>query len=131
MGGAVARDDPLGDVVFAAGDDKHIVVKYARDSVGPRTKALAAVSVKRRRSAKLRFRIEDNISTIAYDVAIKVKRGMEVVKTLRLGLRSCDRACTESYRCLLPKGTYKNFVFAKDKAGNTQSAMAGKKLVVK
>jgi hypothetical protein len=98
--------------------------------VSPRTKALAAISVKQRKTAKLRFRIADNISTVAYDVAIKIKKGAKVVKTIRLGLRSCDRAYAESYRCTLPKGTYKYFVYAKDKAGNAQSAMTGKKLVV-
>jgi streptogramin lyase len=129
-GVAIGTEDPLGDVVWAASADKHIVVKYARDSVGPRTKALAAISVKQRKTAKLRFRIADNISTVAYDVAIKIKKGAKVVKTIRLGLRSCDRAYAESYRCTLPKGTYKYFVYAKDKAGNAQSAMTGKKLVV-
>ena len=65
-------------------------------------------------------------------VTIKIKTlGGTPVKTLRLGLRTVNSLRSYSFKCTLPKRTYRYWVYATDAAGNTQSSVGRNYLVVR
>lgn len=90
------------------------------DTRKPTPKARRRVSVRRGAMAKLYYRITDGAPGCgAATVTIKVKnRSLKVVKTLRLGRKPTNRTLAKSFRCTLPRGAYKYFVYATDAAGN-------------
>jgi hypothetical protein len=103
------------------------------DTTEPGTEALGNVSVKKGKTAKLKYRIEEpaGLSPTA-DVVIKIKRGNgSTAKTLKENDAPVNSTRTESFKCNLGKGTYTWYVYATDLAGNKQENVAKAKLTVK
>ena len=63
---------------------------------------------------------------------IKIRNGRgAVVKTLALGAKPVNAVASAWFRCSLPKGTYRFYVYATDKAGNPQAIVGYNKLTVR
>ena len=94
------------------------------DTTKPATDALNAVSVKRTKTATLKFRITEptNLSPTA-DVVIKIKaaRGGNTVKTITVPGATVNATQRVSVKATFKKGSYKWYVYATDLAGNTQA----------
>jgi len=103
------------------------------DTVNPATLAPAAAVVKVGKQAKLKCQVTDsspNAGTANVTIKIKSKAG-KVVKTIKLANRPVGPVLTAKFTVKLKKGAYKLFVYATDKAGNTQANVATNKLTVK
>ncbi len=103
------------------------------DTTKPETEALGNVSVKKGKTAKLKYRIGEpaGLSPTA-DVVIKIKRGNgSTAKTVTKDDVQVNESQTASFKCNLKKGTYTWYVYATDLAGNTQENVAQAKLTVK
>ncbi|MFA4966321.1 MAG: cytochrome c3 family protein, partial [Thermoleophilia bacterium] len=96
------------------------------DVTAPVTKALAAVSVIRYRTATFKYKVED-VQSLKVAVTIKIRnsRGV-VVKAYSLGSRSANVSLSFKAKITLAKGSYTWTVYAKDAAGNAQALPAGK-----
>jgi len=102
------------------------------DTVRPKTRALAAATVRRYGTATLKFRVIDalpNGSTARVVIKIKNAAG-RVVKTVKVGVKKVNRRQSARIKVVLPKRTYRFFVYARDKAGNRQSAVGHASLLV-
>ena len=106
-----------------------VVFKVRRDTLGPRTLALAKVTARAGKRARFRFRVND--LTPKATVWLKVFKGKRLKKTAKLGSRATNRALSCTWKCGLARGTYTWKVFATDQAGNRQRSMTSKRLVVK
>jgi hypothetical protein len=103
------------------------------DTTKPETEALNNASVKRRKTANLKFRVSEpaNLSPSA-KVVIKVKRrNGTTAKTITIAAAPMNAQQTASFKCTLAKGTYKWYVYATDLARNTQDNVAQATLKVK
>jgi len=103
------------------------------DTTQPGTEALKDVSVKKGKTANLKYRVSEpaNLSPTA-DVVIKVKRSNgTTAKTFTMDDVPMNSQQTKSFKCNLAKGTYKWYVYATDLAGNAQENIAQAKLKVK
>jgi len=103
------------------------------DATAPTTRGLAAASVTRGGTAKLKYRVDDprpGAPTAKVTIKIKNSRG-KVVKTLAAGNKAVNTAFTVSFKCTFAKGKYSFFVYATDAAGNVQSKVGSNKLTVK
>jgi hypothetical protein len=102
------------------------------DTVGPRTFAPRAASVKKGRRVTLRYRVTDDLSASA-TVTIRIRtRAGAPRKTLALGLRGTgpERRC--SFTCKLARGVYRFTVEARDLNGNAaQKPLGSNRLTVK
>ncbi len=101
------------------------------DKTGPLTRATRKLTVKRKKKAVFRFRVDDR--TAKAKVVIKIYKGKKLKKQLKgVGWKATNSVQKYSWRtCTLKKGTYIWKVYATDEAGNVQSKMVTKKLVVK
>ena len=98
----------------------------------PPVTAAKAVSVKRGRTATLKFQVTDAGPGSTADVVIKIKNSRgKVVKTIKAGAKPVNVAQTAKFRCTLAKGVYKYQVLATDSAGQAQSKAGSAKLTVK
>ena len=104
------------------------------DTQRPVPKAPRSASVRRYGYATLRYRVND-LPTEARTatVTIRVKTlGGATKKVLRLGSRPTNTATqTVSFRCLLPRRTYRFYVYATDPAGNVQAIAGRNRLTVR
>ena len=104
------------------------------DTTQPTTDALNAVSVKKGKSAKLKYRIAEptNLSPTA-QVVLKVvaARSGRTVKTLAINAAPMNATQSTSFKVTFKKGAYKWYVYATDLAGNTQENVAKASLKVK
>jgi hypothetical protein len=103
------------------------------DTTKPETAALGNVSVKKGKTAKLKYRITEpaGLSPSA-KVVIKIKRGNgTTAKTITINSAQTNAQQSYSFTCNLAKGTYKWYVYATDLAGNTQENVARATLTVK
>ena len=101
------------------------------DGVRPATKAFANVTVKRGKTAKLRYRVSD-VPGAQAQVTIKIYNGAGKLRAKwTVGLVTANKILTHSHHCTLAKGIYTWKVYATDLAGNVQVTPAGKKLIVK
>jgi hypothetical protein len=102
------------------------------DTTAPRTQAQNAVTVKRGRTAKLKYRVSEpaDLSPTA-DVVIRIKKSGRVVKTMRFDDTPMNSDRSYSFRCTLKKGSYRWYVYATDLAGNQQASAASNSLRVK
>ena len=101
------------------------------DTTGPDTFAPRRASVRKGRTATLYYRVTDDQSASCV-LTIKVKtRAGRTVKTLRVGLKSCDALRHAHFRCNLSRKTYRFFVYAYDMSGNPQGTLGSNRLVVK
>jgi lysophospholipase L1-like esterase len=102
------------------------------DTKPPVTRAGKAVA-KRGKLAVLPFTVVDarpGSASATVTVVVKDKAGAAVL-TLSCGTRRVDTAQKATFRCLLPKGVYRYFVYATDAAGNRQSRVGSASLKVR
>jgi len=101
------------------------------DKTGPLTRATRKLTVKRKKRAVFRFRVDDR--TAKAKVVIKIYKGKKLKMQLKgVGWKATNSVQKYTWRkCTLKKGTYIWKVYATDEAGNVQSKMVTKKLVVK
>jgi C1A family cysteine protease len=103
------------------------------DTQRPVTKATRKAGVRRYSYARLYYKVLDPLPCATKaTVTIKIKTlGGTPVKTLRVGLRRVNSLRSCSFKCELPRRTYRYWVYATDAAGNTQSSVGRNYLVVK
>jgi photosystem II stability/assembly factor-like uncharacterized protein len=137
------------DPVHHSTDGVSTISYYATDKVGnveaaqtvnvridtrrPQTAALARASVRRHRTALLKYIVNDrapNGGNASVTIRIRTLKG-KLVRTLEQGARSVNLLLKAKFTCTLHKGTYRYFVYATDLAGNKQSSVGVNKLVVK
>ena len=88
------------------------------DSVGPRTYAPRASSVRRGRRATLYYRVTDDVSVSA-TVTIRIRtRAGAPKKTIVLGLKGTGPLRHAHFTCRLARGVYRFTVYARDLSGN-------------
>jgi photosystem II stability/assembly factor-like uncharacterized protein len=132
--------DGLHPVLFRSADTNgHVEAVQQRyvhiDTRKPATKAPRSATVRRGRAVTLYYAVRDTTPCwplAAVTVKVKNPRG-KVVKTLRVAAARVGSNLPLKFT--VPKawkpGTYKFYVYARDKAGNTQANVASNKLVVK
>jgi Bacterial Ig-like domain len=81
------------------------------------------------RVATFRFRINDLTPTAT--VTIKIYKHSKLKKTVTVGSKATNSAQSYKWKCKLARGSYTWKVCAKDLAGNTQTSIGHKTLVVK
>ncbi|HUK76716.1 MAG TPA: lectin like domain-containing protein, partial [Thermoleophilia bacterium] len=102
------------------------------DPIRPVTRALAAVTVVRGRSATLRYRVSDATSHDVESVTIRIRNHAgKTVKTIAAGTHAPGVSLSQRYRCRLARGSYRFYVYATDRWGNTQSSVGHATLTVK
>ena len=104
------------------------------DTTRPGTDARNAVSVKKGKTAKLKFRITepaDLSPTARVVIKIKAAKGGNTVKTKTLNGILMNSTQTYSFKATMKKGSYKWYVYATDLAGNTQANVDKAKFTVK
>jgi hypothetical protein len=102
------------------------------DATRPTTQTLGNVTVKRGRTAVLKYRVTEpsGLSPTA-DVVIVVKKSGATVATFTEPAVPVNAAQGESFTCTLGKGRYTWSVYATDLAGNKQKNVAQAGLTVK
>jgi len=78
----------------------------------------------------LRLRVNDVVSPKA-TVTVKIYKGAALKRTVRLGLQETNTEIRCAYTCRLARGTYTWKVYATDLAGNKQSKVGYKTLIVR
>lgn len=101
------------------------------DRYKPKTYALRKARAKRRRYAKLYWRVADPFTGNKAKVTIIIKKGRSTKKRIKLGLTKINRTRYYRFKASLPKGKYYYYIYAKDQAGNKQHNVARNVLVVK
>lgn len=99
------------------------------DSERPVTSARAA-SVRRGARVRLRYRVGDLTPRAKVRIVVKTRAG-GLRKTLRPGWRGTNAPRVASWRCTLPRGRYRFFVYATDQAGNRQRTLGSARLTVR
>jgi len=102
-------------------------------TVAPTTVAPKAASVKKGKTAALKFQVNDtNSGATTATVTIQVKNAAgKVVKTINAGAKPVNALQSTSFKCKLKKGKYKFYVSAKDSLGNAAGNVAFNSLKVK
>jgi hypothetical protein len=103
------------------------------DTVAPTAIAQAAASVKKGKTATLKYKINDpapNLGTATATITIKNAKG-QVVKTLVLTAKPVNTPQKATFKATLKKGKYKFYVTAVDAAGNQSTNVSFNKLTVK
>lgn len=104
---------------------------YRYDNYKPRTYASRRATIKRNTYGYLYWKVTDNYTGGKSYVWIKIKKGSRFVKTLSLGLQSINATKRYRYRASLSKGTYRFYIYARDRAGNNQYSTASNYLVIR
>lgn len=95
------------------------------DTIGPRTSAPHAATVRKGHVATLYYRVTDDQSASA-TVTIRVKtRAGTVKRTLTLGLKGTGRERHAHFTCKLARGRYRFWVDARDLSGNRAQTPLG------
>ena len=119
---------------LAGGDRTYSPVRtisVTLDTKRPVPKAPRSASVRRGAYVKLAYRANDALSPKAR-VTIKVKTlGGKTLKTMTVRSAVTNTSLTKRFRCALPKGSYRFWVYARDLAGNTQAKAASNRLTVR
>jgi photosystem II stability/assembly factor-like uncharacterized protein len=108
---------------------------FGIDTVKPSTRAPSAATAARGRTATLRYRVVDAEPNYGFAKAmIKVKtRAGKVVKTMKAVWKPVNTPLT--WKFTVPRtwkrGTYRFYLYATDRAGNTQANVASNRLIVK
>jgi hypothetical protein len=103
------------------------------DTVAPTAVAQAATSVKKGKTATLKYKVTDpqpNLGTASATITIKNAKG-KVVKKLVLTAKPVNTPQKATFKATLKKGKYKFYVTAVDAAGNHSTNISFKKLTVK
>jgi hypothetical protein len=103
------------------------------DTVRPEPRALRTASVRRGKTAVLRYRVDDAqpcgpTSTVVVELRTRSGRLLKTFVRRRVPI---GWPATVSFTCTLPKGTYRWLVHARDIAGNPDVAPDEGKLVVR
>jgi C1A family cysteine protease len=102
------------------------------DTVRPATRVGGKVTVKKGKTATLKYRIDDALPGCGTAVVrIQIKKGAKVVKTIAAGAKPANAALSYRFKVKLATGTYTYRVLATDLAGNMATAVGSAKLVVK
>lgn len=104
------------------------------DTTKPTTDAINAVSVKRKQTAKLKFRVSEpagHSPSAQVVLVVKPVKGGKAVKTITLGDVPMNVTQTSSFKVTFKTGSYKWYVYATDLAGNTQANVDAAKFTVK
>ena len=103
------------------------------DTTKPGTAALGTVSVKKGKTAKLKYRVTEpaGLSPSAKVVILINRRNGTTAKTITIDSAPTNSQRTYSFRCNLARGSYKWYVYATDLAGNAQDNVAKATLTVK
>ena len=103
------------------------------DTTRPGTQTLGNVTVKKGRTAVLRYRVTEpsGLSPTADVVVVVKKSGGATVQTLTAHSVPVNAAQGQSFTCTLGKGRYAWYVYATDLAGNRQKNVAQAWLTVK
>jgi len=102
------------------------------DTQRPTTSAPEKERVERYRYVKLTYKVKDvlpNAGTAKVTIKIKTLSG-SIVKRLYPGTKKVNVRLDYRWRCTIPRGTYRFYVYATDAAGNTQSYVGRNSLVV-
>ena len=99
------------------------------DSDGPVT-SITKVSVRKGRTATLRYQVTDLTPTAKTTILIQTLTGA-AKKTIKLGQVATNTSLKYKFSCTLKKGTYVCIVNAVDLAGNHQATAGTAQLVVK
>jgi hypothetical protein len=139
----------LADAVHHVGDGVHSLTYHATDNVGnieaakkvtvridtrpPVTTASTRVRALHERTATLRCVVSDRAPNGGKaTVTIRIRNaGRRIVRTLKLGVRRVNVVLKAKFKCTLPAGKYRYFVYATDIAGNTQKSVGVNTLIVK
>ena len=121
---------------YAVGDGGKILRTASMgesDVTKPVSKALVNVSVLRNRKATLKYRISDYMpGCAAATVTIKIKKlNGTVVKAFAPVIQLSNAPRAKTFKCTLPKGTYRYYAYATDLSGNKASKVTPRSLVVK
>jgi len=116
--------------VFVDDRDALTVQQFQQLDLGPLTSAAANVTVKKGKTAKLKYRADEDFSSTV-NVTIKVYKGSKLKATIKCGTVGQGAWHTKSWKCKLAKGSYKWKVYATDAAGHSQQNVASKTLKVK
>ena len=101
------------------------------DDTRPATAALNSVTMRVRATAKLKFRVTDSYGTKATLTLVIATRAGQTKARVRLGVRAINTADSVRWKPnRLPAGKYMWWVTATDLAGNTQSKIVKKALVL-
>jgi hypothetical protein len=100
------------------------------DTHRPVTYAPYAASGAKGSNIALRYKVTDNLSPKAW-VAIKIRKGTSLVKTVTLDYRATGKLLSSSFRCDLARGTYRFSVGAQDLAGNSATRIGTNYLIVR
>jgi C1A family cysteine protease len=100
------------------------------DKTGPVTTASKKLIVKKNKKATFKFSASDRTATAKF--SIRIYQGRKLKKSLTVGSKPCGSPQSYAWkRCTLAKGSYTWKVYATDEAGNAQSKVGSKGLVVK
>ena len=100
------------------------------DTVKPTLKVLAKATVRKGKTATLRFRVNDVCPTCAVTIDIRNAKGKRV-KRLMIPVAPTNTAAKATFTCVLGKGSYTWKLSARDLAGNKQAKVVLGKLVVR
>lgn len=120
------------DVLGQEGATVHRAVRV--DTRRPTTRALAAVSVRRGRTARLRFRVTDpapNGGWARIRIVIRSRRGRVVAAKTLAGHKPLATSLSWKVRCTWARGQYTFKVLAWDAAGNRQIRAGTARLTVR
>ena len=99
------------------------------DVVGPETHAPQAARASVGGTATLRFQVSDGYGDARPTIRIRDARG-RLVKSRQFDWVTSGAEQTWTFRCMLPRGAYRFFVYAVDGAGNHQGNVARNRLKV-
>jgi photosystem II stability/assembly factor-like uncharacterized protein len=118
-----------GETILRTSDGGAHWLQGRGDVVGPETRAPKAARASAGGIATLRFSVSDGYGDARPTIKIRDARG-RVVKSREFGWVTNGAGQTWTFRCTLPRGTYRFSVYAVDVAGNQQGNVARNTLTV-
>jgi sugar lactone lactonase YvrE len=114
--------------VWVGDRDRRVIQRFRLADHGPHTQAKSSVTVKKGKSAKFTYRVDDDFDeSVTARIVISKKKGGAVVKTIQLGSVVGGDWRTKSTKITLAKGVYIWKVRAVDAFGNAEASPAGSK----
>lgn len=121
-------------IMDKASNSSTITKTFYVDNYKPKTYAPYKATVKKGAYTKLYWKVLDKYTANKAYVTLKIRKGSKWVKIIKLNggrLTTINKTLYCRYKALLSKGTYKFYVYAKDRAGNNQANAAYNYLIVK